>query len=188
MGYNNKKRKFVPPRDPNEPYTDLELKKMREKAKKLCFYYLNKSDKTRKELELRLKNQQILPEIIEETLNDMEERNYVNDQRLAEHFVQTRTEWGGLGKNAISMKLSQRGIDRNIIDEAISEVDVDKEFDKAKNLAKTRLRSTSKLESRKRYNTLVMYLMRRGFGGDVAYTAVSEAIAEEHDDFEESDD
>jgi regulatory protein len=180
MAYGNygKKKKYVP-YDPDAVLTEDDLKKLRVKARNLCFYYLTKTDKTRKELQQRLYQKHIPADIIEDTLNELENDGYVNDEKYANNFVRIKTEYGNLGKNGIKQKLSQKGVDRNIIDEATSDIDNDEEFEKAKELAQTRLRSTHTLDPQKRYIKLVSFVLRRGYGADVTYKAVREAIDEE---------
>jgi regulatory protein len=187
MAYNNnyKKKKYPERRDPDVPLTEKEIKDLTSKAKDLCFYYLMKTDKTRQELKNRLYQKFIPAEIIESVLDDLEQRGYINDAKLAASFVHSKTSYGNLGKRAIESKLQARGVSRDLISDATDSIDMEEEFDKAKKLAVSRLRSTKKLDKQKRYQTLLNYLLRRGYGGDNAYRAVREALDEEDIDDED---
>lgn len=186
MAYGNyKKKKFPERRDPDVPLTDEERKKLTSQARSLCFYYLGKTDKTRKELKDRLYQKFIPADIIEDTLNELENENYINDSKLANSFVRSQVDYGTLGKRAIEMKLYAKGVSKEEIAEATSVIDMDEEYDKARALVETRLRSTRGLDGKKRYQKLVSFVMRRGYGGDIAYRAVREAIDEEEIEDEE---
>ena len=185
MTYNNRKKKFTERRDPDVPLTDAERKELTSRARNLCFYYMTRSDKTRKELKTRLFQKFIPADIIEEVLNEMEDDGYVDDAKLAVNFVRNKSEYANMGKRAIENKLYQKGIDKDLIQEATSSIDMEGEFGKAKDLALSRLYSTSKMDKQKRYTKIVSLVIRRGFTGDVAYRAVREAIDEEETELED---
>lgn len=168
------------------PLTDKQKDRIRTKAMNSAMWHLDQSMKTRKEIADKLALKAVPTDIIEETLDKLEEVGFLNDANYAEVFVRSRTEGRGLGKRRISMELRRKGVDEDLVAEALDEVDDETEKNIARDLVDKRLRSTQGLERSKRVNRLVGFLARRGYNGSMAYQVVKEALDEEGDLEEET--
>ena len=98
---------------------------------------LSQRDHSRDELKRKLQlsgqraaylNQQenvpIPDELLEKVLDWCQENGWLNDQRFTERFIQSRTR-KGYGPQRVRMELQQKGIDREAINQALAETEVD---------------------------------------------------------------
>lgn len=182
-GYN--KKKWVERRDPSIPLTDSEVKKLKTQAMNVSLYALGNSEITRKDLHSKLYRKDIPESIIEETLDILEDKGYLNDARYAEAFVHSKQQYSKLSKRNIQAKLRMKGVDSSIIEKATEQIDPEVEEEQARDLARSRLRPTQKLERQKRFNTIVSFLLRRGYASNVAYAVTREVLNEEEELAEE---
>lgn len=161
------------------PPTDKEREKLATSAMNSCLWHLNQSPKTRQELKEKLKLKEIPDDIIEETLDRMEELKYLNDEMYTEIFVRNKQDFRSLGKGAIRQELRRKGVEAEIIETALEEVDEDDERERARNLVLKKMRSTTRLDRKKRSDRLVGMLMRKGYGGNIVFSVVKECLDEE---------
>jgi regulatory protein len=169
-----------------------EIKRIKERAFNYCIWHLGQSNKTRKQLHDKMRERNCPDEIIESTLDKLEEMKYLSDAQYAKNFVQSKQVYRSIGERKISQDLRQKGIPQHIIESVFEENTEDDERERARELLSKRLRSTRNVERQKRINRLVGYLSRNGYNGGIAFSVVKEAIdaegEEEMGDFEASDD
>lgn len=172
--------------------TEDDTKRISERAFNYCIWHLGQSNKTRKQLHDKMRDRNCPDDIIESTLDKLEEMKYLSDAQYAKHFVESKQTYKHVGARKISQDLRQKGIPQDIIESALEENTEDDERERAKELLSKRLRSTRNVERQKRINRLVGYLSRNGYNGSIAFSVVKEAIDAEGDeemgDFEASDD
>lgn len=110
-------------------------------------------------------------------LEEFEQRGYLNDRNLAELLVTAGSARKGQGRVAISRTLAQRGISRNIADEALSVLEND-DAERALEFARTKAKSLARLDDDTAVRRLVGQLSRRGYGGHIAMDAARRALRE----------
>ena len=103
---------------------------------------------------------------------------YLDDQRLAEQLRDGKFQRKALGRQAMSLELRKRGIASDAIDEVLSELDADDEYEQALELARERLRRSRGLDEQTAYRRIHGYLARRGYNTAMASRAVREALDE----------
>lgn len=169
-----------------------DVKRLKERAFNYCIWHLGQSNKTRKQLHDKMRDRNCPDDIIESTLDKLEEMKYLSDAQYAKNFVMSKQTFKNVGERRISQDLRQKGIPQDIIDRVFEENTEDDERERAKELLSKRLRSTRNVERQKRINRLVGYLSRNGYNGSIAFAVVKEALDaesdEELDGFETSDD
>ena len=177
------------PIEPDEfgNYTDKQLERLRNRARNVCVWYLAKKRHTRRELEKKLIERLIPSDIIENTLNELEEAGRINDVEYAQLFVESKREYDKLGAQAIRFKLMNKGVPSNIIDEALSVLDEDDLRETALLIVKKRLPYIQKLEEQKQVNRLVGMLAYKGYGAGVAFSVVKQAMTEYKEEQEEEE-
>lgn len=172
--------------------TEDALKRIKERAFNYCIWHLGQSSKTRKQLHDKMRDRNCPDEIIESTLDKLEEMHYLSDAQYAKNFVMSKQTYKHVGERKISQDLRQKGIPQDIIDSSFEENTEEDERERAKELLSKRLRSTRNVERQKRINRLVGYLSRNGYNGSIAFSVVKEALdaegEDEMGDFEASDD
>lgn len=189
MAYNTpyKKRKSKIYEPPEEPLTEVQKARVLQKMRNICLWYINKSRKTRYELEQKLKERKYPSEFITIVLDKLEASKDIDDYEYAKYFAYSRHEYDRLGKKAIENKLRLKGVSADIIAEVVEPLDMEEETENAKYLIERRLRSTRNLDYQKRIQRHVGFLVRRGYDFGTAMTIVKEALAEEAEanEFEE---
>lgn len=172
--------------------TEDDLKRISERAFNYCIWHLGESNKTRKQLHDKMRDRNCPDDIIESTLDKLEEMKYLSDAQYAKNFVESKQTYKNVGQRKIAQDLRQKGIPQEIIETAFEENTEEDERLRAKELVSKRMRSTRNVERQKRINRLVGYLSRNGYNGSMAFSVVKEAIDAESDeemgDFEGSDD
>ncbi|PRB08463.1 regulatory protein RecX [Microbacterium sp. MYb64] len=110
-------------------------------------------------------------------VEQFEQRGYLDDVSLAELLVTSGSERKGQGRVAIARTLSQRGIPRQIADEALSVLD-DDDAERALDYARSKVAGLRRYDEDTAIRRLVGQLSRRGYGGGVALTAARTAWRE----------
>ena len=103
------------------------------------------------------------PDLREELIQRLKDRNYLNDARFAEMFVRDRVNLKQWGPIRLRQELAKKRIARDIIDIAIESISEDVDFHAlAADLAARKLKSIDKptLKDKKR---IWAYLQRRGY-------------------------
>ena len=176
--YGRQKRKPIYDEKLGLPPTEEQNEKMEKQAKNVVTYWIEQSDKSRYELFTKIKNKGITDEIANKVLDKYEKLNYINDKRYAENFVYSKQTYDKLGAKAIGFKLRTKGVAQEIIDEVLLTIDVDEEYENAKNIALKKARSTTKLDNNKRIQQIAGMLARKGYSGSMIFNLAKEAIAE----------
>ncbi|MGN8026123.1 regulatory protein RecX [Microbacterium sp. 22242] len=108
---------------------------------------------------------------------EFEQRRYLDDVALAEHLVTSGSDRKGQGRVAISRTLAQRGIPREIADEALSRLE-DDDAERALDYARSKVAGLRRYDEDTAIRRLVGQLSRRGYGGSVALNAARTAWRE----------
>ncbi|WP_066081494.1 regulatory protein RecX [Pseudoclavibacter albus] len=138
---------------------------------------LRRGDKTRAELEAKLREDDSLDEAAREAVLDrMDEYGYLNDTRVAENLVNKLLHRQGKGRMLVERELRQRGISDTVIEEVLAGEDRDDEFLRARACAEDRARRLRGLDDVTAQRRLVSYLQRRGFTSGVAFRAAEDAL------------
>lgn len=113
----------------------------------------------------------------EEIIDDCIRRGYLDDRVLAELLVRAGIERRAQGRVALARSLAQRGLAREVIDEALAELP-DDDAERALEYARTKARVMTRLDPDTALRRMVGQLARRGFGGSAAMSAAKQALRE----------
>lgn len=113
-------------------------------------FLLSRRDYSRKEMLIKLKVKFREYEILEEVVEKLEKRGYINDLDYARSLIERSHE----SKRKLEYQLSMKGIGREAIQEAFGETDHDEMEEIRKQLKKVAKREKDKQ---------IAYLMRKGF-------------------------
>lgn len=116
-------------------------------------------------------------EQIEDVLEDFRRRGYLDDRVLAEQLISAGVERKGQGRVALSRALAQRGVARDVIDAALSELP-DDDASRALDFARGKAKSLARLDHDTALRRLVGQLARRGYNGAIAMSAAKTALSE----------
>lgn len=157
----------------------LDLEKLEKRARNILLFQLGRSMKTEHQLRLLLAKREIPSEVVEPLLARFVEAQLIDDSLYARSFVSARLAAGGKSISMLRRELKQKGVDDERIQDALSDLDAEQEFEFALKLARSRASRMSALEPEARRRRLLGVLMRRGFSGAVASRAMSQVLAGE---------
>ncbi len=147
-----------------------------QKALSLAFAYLNPRERTVGEVERHLERKGIGGAAREDSVRVLVEAGYLDDGRYALMFVHDKRALDGWGSERIRRALHARGIERDLIDDALARDELERgagetELDRA--LAILRRRFPSPPQERRERERALGMLLRRGFDSELALDALS---------------
>ena len=95
--------------------------------------------------------------------------------------MDSRHRGRGLAGRALGAELRQRGVAKDDIEAALSELDPDQELATARELIARRLPGTAGMQAPARMRRLAGLLARKGYSAGLAYRVVREALEQESD-------
>ncbi|MBN2403753.1 MAG: RecX family transcriptional regulator [Spirochaetes bacterium] len=143
-------------------YQQLKEESVRFLCKEKALNYLATRSRSYLEMQTYLRKKDFPKNIIQEILNGLRDRDYINDYEYALRFINYKKKSKVIGTNSLKRDLFRKGISRDLIKKAIKEtgadsVDPDEIFELA-------LKKYKKLEGKKnRTAKLVYFLRQRGF-------------------------
>lgn len=111
-------------------------------------------------------------------LNRFEEVGLLDDQSFADQWVESRHRGRKLPRRALVVELRRKGLDDDVIDQAVAVIDRDAEATAALELAASKVRGLAGQPYDVALRRLVGVLSRRGFGGEQAWSAAKSVLAE----------
>jgi regulatory protein len=146
-----------------------------QKALSLAFAYLNRRERTVGEVRAQLERKGISAESSEAALEVLLGDGYLDDGRYALMYVHDKRELDGWGSERIRRELSGRGIERELIEDALAQHEAERgngetELDRA--LALLRRRFPSPPQERRDRDRALGMLIRKGFDGELALDAL----------------
>jgi regulatory protein len=144
-----------------ELYNDIYKNALFGKAKNRACNYLGYKCRTKKEIIVKLKDDFNL-DIIEEVLLFLEKYNYIDDYKYCIAFISEKMRLKGYGKIRLKYELKNKGVDDDVINKAIDELDID-ELSVAIKLINKKTNGNINLDIKEK-NKIYGFLTRRGFG------------------------
>ena len=163
--------------------TPADPAKREEQARALCLRLLTVRARTRSELEEQLTKRGYPGDVSTAVLDRLGEVGLVDDADFAEQWVRSRRVNAGKGKRALVVELRKKGVDDEVIDAAVAEIDAGAERQRAEELVRSKLRRESLADGddQKLMRRLVGMLARRGYGQGLAFDVVSVELAGERE-------
>ncbi len=153
----------ITPQELEQYRHDSELGKAYDKA----LNYISIRDRSEKEINDYLYKKQYAQEIIKEVISKLENLGLIDDVKFVHTWIQWRASKLS-SKIKIRQELMQKGIDSQIINEALASIDETEEVAKAKELAD---KYAYRYDSRQK---LMAYMSRRGYSYDVIRQAIED--------------
>jgi regulatory protein len=148
-------------------------------AKEIALLSLSMVARTRSQLETKLASKELPADVIAAALDRLAEVGLVDDASFAAQWVSSRQGSRGLSEYAIRRELQQKGVDADLIDDALAHVTAEDEEAQALELARRKAASTRTLDVQARTRRIAGHLARKGYGGQVAFAAAKQAITED---------
>lgn len=150
----------------------LSPEKQESRARNVVLHQLARSAKSTSQLRKILEQREISTEIAEKVLERFTEVGLIDDAAYAETIVNSRRNYKGLAKSAIKRELNEKGVSQELVEEAISGITAEDDFESAKQLATRRFRQMAHLDKAVRTRRLAGYLQRKGYTSNSVFAAI----------------
>ena len=146
----------------NKPLTpDQVLDKMA----KYCAY----QERCVKDVRDKLKTFEISEEEKTKIFDYLIDNRFVNDERFAKSFVRGKVNQSGWGVNKIRFHLIQKGIDKDIIEEALGQTDEEAYRQRLIEILKTKAKTVKADSDFEKKRKLAAYAIQKGFEGTLVW-------------------
>jgi regulatory protein len=113
---------------------------------------------------------------IEKIIVKLKRRKLINDKEFTQWWINQRQEFRPKGKRLLKLELKQKGINSNLIEEALEKLN---DFEAALSIASKKFNSLKRVQSDKAHKKLVSFLQRRGFNWEIIKRVVDELKLQE---------
>jgi regulatory protein len=143
-----------------EKIASLQAEDTREIAYQQALKFLNFRQRSQAEVERNLKDHQFPEEIVAGVIDRLQNNGLLDDSHFAQAWVENRSEFRPRGKNLLRLELRQRGLQDEVIESAILNID---EGELAYQAGLKQARKLRDLEWNQFRQKMYGFLSRRGF-------------------------
>lgn len=147
-----------------------------EGAREVALRRLDARACTRAELLGAITSRGFGPDTAQEVLDRLEAVGLVDDRAYAVAFVRDRFAGTGKAGRALVEDLRRRGLDPEVIEEAMGQVGRDDEVERARELVAAKARSVAGLDRDRAFRRLTSMLARKGYAPGVCVRVVTESL------------
>ena len=157
---------------PKAPANPLTPDQVLDKMAKYCAY----QERCVKDVRDKLKTYDIPQNEREKILGFLLDNRFVNDERFAKSFVRGKVNQSGWGLNKIRFHLMQKGIDKDLIDEALGQTDEEIYRQRLIDILKTKSKTVKAASEYEKKRKLAAYAMQKGFEGSLVWEVLKEMV------------
>jgi regulatory protein len=154
----------------------------RRRVETAALAYLSARPRSRREVEQRLARRGFDRDLVSAVLNHLTSLGYLDDATFARGWVEARGDRRPTGTRRLAADLRARGVGSEAIDSALAMRDEPTEAALAEALARKRLAALRAVPAHEQARRLLGILLRRGFRGDLARSAVARALNNPEDE------
>ncbi|MBE3551189.1 MAG: regulatory protein RecX [Brockia lithotrophica] len=163
---------------PGTALSSAEREELREeaevaRAKERAISLLARRMRTEAEVRRALRAKGFSPEVVRAVVRELKRQGYLDDRRYAETYVELRTASSPRGRWALFAELRKKGVDREIADAVLRDLDSEEEYRLARSLAERRLPRLEGDEEARRMR-LARFLLGRGFSASAVLRVLEE--------------
>jgi regulatory protein len=151
-------------------------------ARSIALRKLATRARTRYELDQALQAKNVPSSVRDAVLDRMQQVGLLDDASYAADWVSSRQQRRHLSRRALKRELEAKGVERNDIDVALHDVDLDSELTAARNLIERKQATMSGLAHHVQYRRLAGILGRRGFETAVTVQVLNEVLGPASDE------
>ena len=157
---------------PKAPANPLTPDQVLDKMAKYCAY----QERCVKDVRDKLKTYDIPQNEREKILGFLLDNRFVNDERFAKSFVRGKVNQSGWGLNKIRFHLMQKGIDKDLIDEALGQTDEEIYRQRLIDILKTKSKTVKAASDYEKKRKLAAYAMQKGFEGSLVWEVLKDMV------------
>ena len=133
----------------------------RDVALKKILHYCDYQDRCRKEIFTKLNSFELADDDRNFIVDFLNDEGYINDERYCRSYVKSKLNLKKWGVNKIKLSLMTKGVDKEIIDDVLSEIDRDSYKEELVNLLKNK--KINEDDPYKRKAKLIRYAVSKGY-------------------------
>ncbi|MBR0540232.1 MAG: RecX family transcriptional regulator [Bacteroidales bacterium] len=141
-----------------------------DKMAKYCAY----QERCVKDVKDKLKTYDIAEKEKNIILEYLLDNRFVNDERFAKSFVRGKVNQSGWGVNKIRFHLIQKGIDKDIIEEALGQTDEETYRQRLIEILKAKAKTVKAASDYEKKRKLAAYAIQKGFEGSLIWEVLKE--------------
>ena len=143
------------------------------KATNRALHFLGYRARSEAEVRARLQRDEWPDEVIERVLLRLREQGFLNDEKFAENWVESRSHSRPRGARMLQQELRQKGLERETIDAALpdDEAEMENAVFALQKLLRGKERAWQNFNEAERREKAIQFLARRGFNYSVAKAA-----------------
>ena len=124
-------------------------------------HYCNYQERCKKEIYAKLRSFELNNDDMNFIVEFLQEEGFINDERYCRSYVKSKLNLKKWGVNKIRLSLFEKGINKEIIDNVISEIDKDSYKEELLNLLKNK--KIDETDPYKRKAKLIRYAVSKGY-------------------------
>lgn len=137
-------------------------------AKNTAFSLLKYRERSTAEIRDRLRKKQFSEKVIDEVIQHLLDKNFLNDQHFAEMFAEDQLTRKNIGPMRLRAELQKKKLPKNLIERTVEAIYKKYDIREQAEQAATKKRKTLKgVDGETAYRRLTNYLARRGFSWEV---------------------
>ena len=145
-----------------------------DKMAKYCAY----QERCVKDVVDKLKTFDLSEKDRQEILNYLIENRFVNDERFAKCFVKGKINQSGWGVNKIRFHLIQKGIAKELIDEALRSFDQETYRQRLVEVLETKAKTVKAANEFEKKRKLAAYAMQKGFEANLVWEVIKDDFSD----------
>ena len=146
-------------------------------ARRRAIRFLVYRDRSRNEIIRYLDGKKFSENAVSDTVNFLENNDYINDERFAIQFGKSRIEKKNIGKLRLELELKNKGLEKKLIKKTIELLYEDYDENKiAMTCAKKKLTTYSSSNGKKDRRRVASFLERKGFPSGIIYKVVTQLV------------
>lgn len=149
-----------------------------ERATGSALRFLAYRPRSTREVTDRLRQRGYSDQAIDGAIEKLRGWRYLDDREFARFWVENRLEYRPSGSRRLRQELRQKGVDGEVVEQAIEAVEAD-ELPAAIELARKRAERLRGLDPITRRRRLAGFLQRRGYGWDIVKPAIDQVLGED---------
>jgi len=161
----------------DEKITQLRDEDAREAAYQQAIKFISYRPRTETEIRRNLAQHQVPEELVNDTLERLRQAGLVNDEVFAQEWVENRNDLRPRSRRALAYELKQKGIDPQIIEQSLEEINDEPLAYQAAFRHANKLRNLEWQDFRQK---MYAFLARRGFNYEVSQPVVARVWGEIH--------
>ncbi len=161
----------------DEKIAQLKASDEREAAYQRAINFLNYRPRTEGEIRQNLQKHGVPDDVLEEVIQRLLRAGLLDDRRFADAWVENRADLHPRSRRALAFELKQRGVDQQVIQQSLEQVDDDQAAYQAAQRQSRKLQELDWQDFRKK---MYGFLARRGFDYETSAPVVKRVWDETH--------